>query len=151
VSEPPESQAAPARVRERPTWLVSRAYARSRRLLNEGFEASGDGLRSSHYRLLAALQDSGPIGQADLGRSTGLDRSDVTTMLDELERGGLVQRTVNPQNRRRKIVAITPAGSRRLVALDRLIGEIQERFLAPLTPAEGRQLVKLLTRLAETG
>lgn len=52
--------AAPARVRDRPTWLISRAHARSSRLLNEAFESHGSGLRPYHYRLLSALEESGP-------------------------------------------------------------------------------------------
>jgi MarR family transcriptional regulator, lower aerobic nicotinate degradation pathway regulator len=142
-------QPAPARIRERPTWLVSRAYVRSRRLLTEGFDAEGDGLRSYHYRLLAALEESGPIGQADLGRRTGLDRSDVVALLAELERGGLAERTVNPENRRRNIVTITRAGSRQLRRLDGLIDGIQERFLAPLTERERLQFTRLLHKLAD--
>ena len=45
----------PSRIGDRATWLISRAYGRSRGLLNAGFAASGAGLRSYHYRLLAAL------------------------------------------------------------------------------------------------
>ena len=80
----------PSRIGDRATWLISRAYGRSRGLLNAGFAASGAGLRSYHYRLLAALEEWGPVGQADLGRSTSLDRSDVVAVLGELERLGLV-------------------------------------------------------------
>ena len=141
----------PSRIRDRPTWLISRAYARSHGLLNDGFAASDTGLRSYHYRLLAALEESGPIGQADLGRSTSVDRSDVVTWLGELERLGLIERTVNPNNRRRNIVSITPAGSKQLRALDRVIDEIQERVLAPLSQNERRQLTKLLRRLVDAG
>jgi hypothetical protein len=46
---------------------------------------------------------------------------------------GLIERTVNPNNRRRNIVSITPAGSAQLRSLDRVIDEIQERVLAPLS------------------
>jgi DNA-binding MarR family transcriptional regulator len=130
---------------------VGRAYARSRRLLTDGFEGTETGLRSSHYRLLAALEESGPIGQADLGRATGLDRSDVTVMLEELERIRLVERTINPENRRRKLVTITSAGRTHLQTFDRLIDEIQEQFVAPLTQAECRQLTRLLHKLADAG
>jgi hypothetical protein len=49
----------PERIRERPTWLISRAYARSSGLLNDGFESNAAGLRSYHYRLLAALAEQG--------------------------------------------------------------------------------------------
>jgi MarR family transcriptional regulator, lower aerobic nicotinate degradation pathway regulator len=145
----PHHGSAPSRIRDRPTWLISRSYTRSHRLLNAGFAASGAGLRSYHYRLLAALEEWGAASQADLGRSTSVDRSDVVTWLGELERLGLVERTVDPSNRRRNIVSITPAGCEQLRALDNVIDEIQERVLAPLSQNERRQLTKLLRKLTE--
>lgn len=146
---PPEHEPGPARIRDRPTWLISRAYTRSHRLLNEGFAAGGAGLRSYHYRLLAALEESGPRSQADLGRATSVDRSDVATVLAELERLGLVARDVDPDNRRRNIVSISKAGSKRLRALDELLDEVQEQVVAPLSPNERRQLTRLLRKLGE--
>ena len=148
---PPRDVPAPSRIRDRPTWLISRAYARSRGLLNDGFAANGAGLRSYDYRLLAALEESGPASQADLARSTSVDRSDVVTVLGELERLGLIERTLDPNNRRRNIVSITRAGSAQLGALDRVIDEVQERVLAPLSQNERRQLTKLLRRLVDAG
>jgi DNA-binding MarR family transcriptional regulator len=138
----------PARIKDRPTWLLSRAYARSRQLLNDGFEASGTGLRSYHYRILATLEEEGPTGQAELGRLARLDRSDVVALLTELERRGLVERTIDPSNRRRNIVTITRAGGRQLRALDSVIDGIQHELLAPLSEPERRQLTKLLRKLA---
>jgi DNA-binding MarR family transcriptional regulator len=72
-------------------------------------------------------------------------------VLGELERLGLIERTVNPGNRRRNIVSITPAGSRQLRALDHVLDEIQERVLAPLSQDERRQLTALLRKLADAG
>src|SRR4051794_20036389 len=106
-----------ARVRDRPTWLISRTYARSSGLLAAGFESSGRGLRNYHYRLLAALDEWGPASQADLGRGTGIDRSDVTAALSELESRRLVERSVDPEHRRRKIVTITEAGGGKIPQL----------------------------------
>jgi DNA-binding MarR family transcriptional regulator len=138
---------APARIADQPTWLISRAYARSNALLSAGFEQHGDGLRNYHYRLLAALQESGPASQADLGRGTSVDRSDVVAVLDELERRGLVKRAADPNDRRRNIVSITRAGSKRLDALDDVIADIQAQLLAPLPPADRKQFTKLLRQV----
>ncbi len=129
----------PARVKDRPTWLISRTFARSSGLLAAGFESYGRGLRSYHYRLLAALDEWGPASQADLGRGTGIDRSDVTAALSELESRRLVERSVDPGHRRRNIVTITPAGAERLRELDTVIDGIQEQVLKPLTHAQRRQ------------
>ncbi|WP_240778007.1 MarR family winged helix-turn-helix transcriptional regulator [Nonomuraea basaltis] len=146
----PPHVSAPSRIRNLPTWLISRAYNRSHGLLNDGFAASGTGLRSYHYRLLAAIEEWGPIGQADLGRSTSVDRSDVVALLGDLEQLGLIQRTVNPNNRRRNIISITPAGHKQLQALDRVVDEIQEQVLAPLSQNERQQLTNLLSKLIDT-
>jgi MarR family transcriptional regulator, lower aerobic nicotinate degradation pathway regulator len=147
--QPPRHASAPARIHDLPTWLISRAYARSHGLLNDGFAASGTGLRSYHYRLLAALEESGPVVQAELGRNTSVDPSDVVAVLSELERRGLVQRTTDPSNRRRNIVSITRTGSKQLRALDEVLEEIQERVLAPLSHNERRQLTKLLRKVGD--
>lgn len=148
---PSRQTPAPSRLDDRATWLISRAYARSHGLLTDGFAASGTGLRSYHYRVLAALEEWGPVSQADLGRSTSIDRSDIVSILGELERLGLVQRAVDPANLRRNIVSITEAGSERLAVLDTVVGEVQERVLAPLSPDERLQLTGLLRKLNGTG
>jgi MarR family transcriptional regulator, lower aerobic nicotinate degradation pathway regulator len=138
----------PARLKDRPTWLISRAYARSSGLLNAAFAVHGNGLRGHHYRLLAAIEEWGPASQADLGRSTGIDRSDVTAALAELEARSLVERTVDPENKRRNIVTLTPEGAGQLRDLDTLVDTIQDELLAPLTAAQRRQFTTLISRLA---
>jgi DNA-binding MarR family transcriptional regulator len=142
-----ESGRTPDRLKDRPTWLIGRAYARSSALLAAGFDAEGGGLRGYHFRLLAALEQWGPASQADLGRDTGIDRSDVTAALTELESRGLVARRVDPDQKRRKIVTITPRGLDALVDLDAMITRTQEAVLAPLTAAQRRQFVSLMARL----
>ena len=139
----------PTRVKDRPTWLISRAYARSSGLLNAGFEAHGSGLRSYHYRLLAALEEWGPASQADLGRSTGIDRSDVTAALTELESRNLIERTVDPEHKRRNIVTLTPEGREQLRDLDTVLDTVQDELLAPLTATQRRQFITLMSRLLD--
>jgi DNA-binding MarR family transcriptional regulator len=144
----PLADRVPERMRDRPTWLISRAYARANGLLQEGFAQGGGGLRGYHYRLLAALDEWGPASQAALGRGTGIDRSDVTAALVDLEEHGLVRRDVNQEDRRRNIVSITAAGTSRLEALDSVLDGIQERLLAPLSADERRQFLTLVRRIA---
>ncbi|MFC8730869.1 MarR family winged helix-turn-helix transcriptional regulator [Luteimicrobium sp. NPDC057192] len=140
----------PARLETRATWRVSRMHARVSHLLGVAFGAHGNGLRSYHYRLLAALEQWGDMSQADLGRRTGIDRSDVTGALGDLEPRGLVVRSPDPTHGRRKIVAITPDGVARLGELDVVIDGVQEEFLAPLTPAQRREFLDLAARLADS-
>ena len=147
--DPPPSRT-PGRVKDRPTWLISRAFARSSGLLAAAFESRGSGLRSYHYRLLAALEEWGPASQADLGRGTGIDRSDVTAALSELQSRRLVERSVDPAHRRRNIVTITQAGIEQLLELDKVVDGVQEEVLKPLTTAQRRQFIALMAKLLAT-
>jgi DNA-binding MarR family transcriptional regulator len=149
LKKPHGAGAAPSRVLEAPTWLITRAYTYSHRLLAEGFAAAG--ARGYHYRLLAALEEFGPASQAELGRSTSIDRSDVVGALNELAEEGLIERAPDPDDRRRNVITITPAGRARLGKLDKVLAEIQEELLAPLLAADRRRLIELLTRVVERG
>jgi len=133
------------RVAGRPTWLLSRANARAQAFLTAGFAT--EGFRGYHYRLLAAVEQYGPGSQADLGRQTGIDRSDVVAALNELTDGGYVQRDADPADRRRNVVSLTRKGRRALERLDTMLDGVQESVLAPLSPNERAAFMRLLTRL----
>jgi DNA-binding MarR family transcriptional regulator len=146
--QPPPADAMPSRVAELPTWLITQVNAYSHRLLAEGF--AGAGVRGYHYRLLAALEDFGPSSQAALGRRTSIDRSDVVAALNELAGDGLIRRSPDPDDARRNVITITAAGTRRLRKLDRVVADIQDKLLAPLSAADRKRLVALLGRVLES-
>ena len=139
--------ARPARLMEKPSWLISEVSLLAHRLLTEKLATAGS--RGYHYRLLAALQEFGPASQAMLGRRTAMDRSDVVAAVNELADRGLADRSPDPADRRRNVITITPAGTAHLRRLEKLLAEIQDELLAPLAPADRRQLTRLLTRILE--
>jgi DNA-binding MarR family transcriptional regulator len=144
---PPAAGAPFTRLLEMPSWLITRAYAHSHRLLADGFAAADS--RGYHYRVLAALEEFGPASQADLGRRTGIDRSDVVAALNELADRGFIKRSPDPDDARRNIITILPAGSRQLRKLEKVLAGIQEELLSPLSAADRTKFIRLLTRLLE--
>jgi DNA-binding MarR family transcriptional regulator len=136
------------RVAGRPTWLLSQANARAQGLLAEAFAT--EGLRGYHFRLLAALDQYGPSSQADLGRYTGIDRSDVVAALNGLVGGGLARRQPDQTDARRNVVTMTKRGRSTLGRLDARLDGVQEAILAPLTPNERTAFVRMLAKLARS-
>ena len=134
------------RVAGRPTWLLSRANARSQNLLAEAF--ASEGLRGYHFRVLAALDQYGPSSHADIGRHPGIDRSDVVATTNDLVADRLARRERDPVDGRRNVVTITTRGLHTLERLDAVVDKVQNAVLAPLTPSEQKTLVRLLAKLS---
>lgn len=130
-----------------PSYLLTQTAAHAGRIVANGFAEVG--ARGYHYRLLRSLIESGPASQAALGRRTSIHLSDMVAALNELEADGYIERSPDPHDRRRNVIAITTAGERRAAGLREQAERIQDELLAPLTGAERDQLTRLLTRLLE--
>lgn len=71
----------------------------------------------------------------------------MTNRLDRLEQAGLLARTPSPDDRRSIIVSLTTLGLNRVQeALGQYLTEL-EALLAPLSPAQRKQMTALLKRL----
>ncbi|MEU4967080.1 MarR family transcriptional regulator [Streptomyces smyrnaeus] len=137
----------PDRLRRRASRLLSQLTMRSDRLINEGL-ARADG-RKWHYAVLASLQEYGPGSQAELSRRSGIYRSDMVGVLKELAERDLVERVPDPDDRRRNVITISARGRRRLRHLDKILDDLHDELLAPLSTAERDQFLQLLTRLLD--
>jgi MarR family transcriptional regulator, lower aerobic nicotinate degradation pathway regulator len=128
-----------------PTWLLSEAAARAHRVLHE--HLAGADMSGYEYRVLATLGDLGQISQADLGRSAGLDRRDVTHTVRQLETRKFISRNADTRDARRTLVELTDSGRLALERLDTVIDDVQRDVFEPLNASERRELVGLLRRL----
>jgi DNA-binding MarR family transcriptional regulator len=128
-----------------PSWLLTQTAAHAHRLVAEGFGAVG--ARGYHLRLLSSLIGAGPASQAALGRRTGIHLSDMVAALNELETGGFVARSPDPDDRRRNVITVTGPGRARQAELATRVGEIQDELLEPLDAAERQQFADTLRKL----
>ncbi|WP_333777179.1 MarR family winged helix-turn-helix transcriptional regulator [Streptomyces sp. IBSBF 3136] len=140
-----DRQATAERLRNLRTRLLSLAAIQSDRLVNEKL-ARADA-RKWHYAVLATLDEFGPASQAELVSRTGIYRSDMVTVINELADRGMVERSPNPADRRQNVITLTRQGHRQLLKLDKLLTQAESEVLAPLTPPEREQLARLLAVL----
>lgn len=127
--------------------LLTQAAAQGDRLVTDGLARVG--ARKWHYAVLATLDDSGPSSQAELSRRTGIYRSDMVAVLNELVRDGYAERVPDPDDQRRNVITMTESGTARLHELDSVLSGLQEELLTPLTARQREQLAALLTKLVD--
>ncbi|MFD0363457.1 MarR family winged helix-turn-helix transcriptional regulator [Nocardia sp. GCM10030253] len=138
---------AASRLRGLPTRLVNQVAVLADRATERALADTGS--RRHHYALLATLCEFGPASQADLGRRTRIDRSDIVAALNDLAERGLIDRSPDPGDRRRNVVTITEPGTDHLEELDRRLDRAQDELLAALSGDQRRQLVNLLTGIID--
>jgi DNA-binding MarR family transcriptional regulator len=128
-------------------FLFAKMHARSAKLSMDVLQEAGLGLTGMHLGALTMIEEAGPMSQNAVGAALGKDRTTMVSVVDDLERAGLVERRRNPQDRRAYALEATAEGrtwqARAIAALKEAEGEL----LGGLTPEERETLRGLLQRL----
>ena len=100
------------------------------------------------YHVLATAMTGEPPSQLALARKLGVDRTVMTYLLDAFEGCGLVERQLDPTDRRARRIVATDKGLDVLAAMDARVAAAEEELLAGLEPAQRALLRDLLERAA---
>jgi len=108
------------------------------------------GMRLKSYMALGYVRDHENVSQQELETAMYMDANGVVLLLNELEAAQLLVRRRDPQDRRRHIVGLTPAGRRVLERADKAREGLEEEILAPLSAEERKSLRALVERVLES-
>jgi len=89
----------------------------------------------------------GPMSPTEIGEQLLVTTATVTGVLDTLQRGNLITRTPDAIDRRRVLIAITPAGIALLDEIGAALIEREKVWTEPLTPAERERLTRDLGKI----
>jgi len=105
------------------------------------------GLSVGQFGVLETLLHLGPMHQRELGRKLLRSHANMTTVLDNLERDGLISRERETEDRRFITVSLTQAGRRRIEEM--FPGHVAAITAAmqALTPQEQERLGRLCKKL----
>lgn len=135
----------PPSMRNRVPFLLYKASQRSQSLANEML--SDLGLNARQTGILTMVTELEPMTQKSLADALAIDRTTMTSLLDDLEDKGYVMRRRHPADRRAFLVQPTESGRIAKAVAVGILDEQQRVFLAPLASAEREQLADLLKRL----
>jgi DNA-binding MarR family transcriptional regulator len=129
---------------------ATRVFATMRNLVLERDDRRAEvaralGMSFSRSKALRGLV-AGPMTMSELTARITTDKPYTTLIVDDLERRGLVERSVHPDDRRSKIVTITPAGIAAAALAEEILAQPPTAMLA-LDPEELAALDRVMAKL----
>ena len=107
------------------------------------------GMKLKQLITLELLANKEGCLQQELGATLMIDPNNCVLLLNELDDHGYVERQRDPQDRRRHIVVITPAGVKALQKAEAKLETLEGEVLSNLDTAERERLGDLLSRAME--
>jgi DNA-binding MarR family transcriptional regulator len=101
------------------------------------------------YAALVAIREHPDIDATRLAAVIAFDRSTIGDVLERLESKELIARRSTPNDKRVKLLGLTPRGRKLLAAILPSVDRAQERMLAPLGQADRRKLMQLVAQLVD--
>lgn len=124
---------------------VKIAHITLRRQLEERLRETG--LTHAQWNALAVIRHFDGITASQLERILMVERPSVTSLLNGLEKRGLVVRREHPEDGRYKLLHLTEAGRRLAEQTAHFTREIEDRVKAGMTEEEFETLRALLIKM----
>jgi MarR family transcriptional regulator, lower aerobic nicotinate degradation pathway regulator len=105
-------------------------------------------LRPRHLVALTVLRGRDGITQQALSSTLEMDGTNIVGLLNELEAEDLIERRRSPADRRRHVVALTEAGTKRLAEAECALAAVDNEVLAALDDSQREVLYNLLLQAA---
>lgn len=105
------------------------------------------GLNLSQASLIGYIAENGPMNQTQLAAALVLGRAATGSVVDQLEKRGLVQRVPDPDDRRVWVVENTAAGQEAATEIALVDEQLRSRLRVGITKAERQQLAALLLKM----
>ena len=123
--------------------LMVRFFFAERARLPSAEEAD---LSAVQCHVLHLIEPGRPLPMRRLAQTLACDASNVTGLVDRLEARGLVERRASSEDRRVKVIMLTPAGARLRTALLKRVTE-RPHPITRLSAQDQRALVRIMERL----
>lgn len=106
------------------------------------------GLTNAAYDVCGIIWQSGSTNQDNIAKALKMDKSSVAKVVNKCVNNGLVERRVNPSNRREYILTLTAEGQTIVQELVDIVEQWMTEALSILSDEERNQFLKLVERVS---
>ena len=105
------------------------------------------GISFAGYRLLFTIKSVGQVNPNELARLSSVSTASIASLLNTLEKSGLVTREPDPEDKRKTVVQLSAEGEQMLAELFQINNQREQAWADGLTETEASILALLLRKL----
>ena len=129
-------------------WLVlMKAFHAAAKYLYAGLEETG--IDDTDFRILEVLLNKGPLPVNTIGPKVNLTPGSISSAVDRLVERDLVSRVESPEDRRVRVVSLTPKGKELIAPIFRKHAAEIKKVFADASPKELRTLEATLKKIGK--
>ncbi|MGV2950729.1 MarR family winged helix-turn-helix transcriptional regulator [Glutamicibacter sp. AGC46] len=128
------------------SYLTARAGRIGTQELTELMES--ESFSRHHFTIICALEEFGGISQNDLADRSNVNRGHLVAYLDQLSSRGILEREVDPEDRRRNVITLTPEGRKFAARAMEAASHNEAKVFGALDEPQREQLRTLLQLVA---
>ncbi|MDP9835432.1 MarR family transcriptional regulator for hemolysin [Neorhizobium huautlense] len=121
---------------------LTKASRKIRTAFNQRVTAHG--LTYPRARALWRLAEKPDMAQAELAFELELEQATMVRLLDRMEEHGLIERRPSPNDRRVKLIALTPHGEEQATMVRSIANQMRQEVFADIDMDDLRGLTQLL-------
>lgn len=106
------------------------------------------GITPGQYGVLACLWKNDTLTPKEIATILRVENSTISGVLDRMQKRGLIDRVLNPDNRRSIRVKATKEGLALKKPVQKKIEELNEQVLRNFSPKEREQMIVYLNRIS---
>lgn len=110
-------------------YLIGQINKLINRRINELLkEANVNEFNGAQGTIIFVLTEEGPMPIKDIGKATGLAKTSLTSMLDRMEKQGLIKKRENENDRRSTIIDLTERSRGYKEVIEKVSQEVNREF-----------------------
>ncbi len=131
-------------------FYITQIKQRQERIFERLLKENGIEISGGQGRILFVLWKNNPMSISEISRETSLAKNTVSIIVDGMVQKGILERNINPDNRRQTIISLTEYAKNLQERYEQVSQEMNHLFYQGFTEEEREMFEQYLERILDT-
>lgn len=129
--------------------LIAQLFHRRKSVLSKEFQSVGLPYPATYLKVTRLIESNQPCTAQTLVQQLQRDKAQITRLLNDMEKAGLITRKPNPEDRRSQLLSLSQKGEEDFATMRNIEKQVVNKMMQGISQKETDTIITLLNRLNE--